>query len=130
MKALEKLFNKAINNPDSDYCEITKCYEKVKSKLKELKKIEEELGVDLITLFKALRDGIWVLVSDDEGGTWIEFIEPHRLSFSFYRKQILIASDITECIADQDLKYFGTKWALKCADMYHLNDSDIKGVVR
>ena len=41
MKALEKLFSEAIKNPDSDYCEITKCYEKVKSAIERKEKLEK-----------------------------------------------------------------------------------------
>ena len=36
------------------------CY-KMQYQLLEYKKIEDELGIDLITLFKALKNGIWVI---------------------------------------------------------------------
>lgn len=53
----------------------------LKTKLKEYKAIEDELGIDLITLFKAFKNGIyvkeidrittvWKLVNDD-GGTYL-----------------------------------------------------------
>ena len=34
-------------------------------KLKPLEDIEEELGIDLLTLFKAIQDGIWVKTKND-----------------------------------------------------------------
>ena len=55
--------------------------------LKQYKNIEKELGVDLLTLFKALKDGIWIR----EGfyGTCILeggpiFIKPHCLHLGIY----------------------------------------------
>ena len=35
-------------------------YNNIENKLKKLEDIEEEFGIDLITLFKALKDGIYV----------------------------------------------------------------------
>jgi len=34
-------------------------------KLSQLEDIEEELGIDLITLFKALKNGVWVKTKND-----------------------------------------------------------------
>lgn len=49
-----------------------KMFAKMTAELLEYKNIEEELGIDLITLFKALKNGVFV-VSYDEG---IVFEEP------------------------------------------------------
>lgn len=40
---------------------LTKCYDK----LGQLEDIEEELGIDLITLFKALKDGAWTKFNNE-----------------------------------------------------------------
>ena len=41
---------------DCDFLDNSKCIQK----LGQLEDIEEELGIDLITLFKILKNGIWV----------------------------------------------------------------------
>ena len=46
--------DKALND-----CEMTYARE-MYNKLGQLEDIEEELGIDLITLFKALKNGIWI----------------------------------------------------------------------
>lgn len=40
--------------------------EKIQNELKRYKDIEDELGIDLITLFKALKDGVYYLNSQKE----------------------------------------------------------------
>lgn len=72
---------------DTEECVVSNCSQK----LGQLEDIEEELGIDLITLFKALRNGIYHFASDgilihDYG--WLEdnyfYPEPHnKLSCSF-----------------------------------------------
>ena len=49
---------------------------------KKYKDLEDELGIDLITLFKALKDGIYV---DLRG--FIKFIPTNDLSLKFYVKR-------------------------------------------
>lgn len=41
-------------------------------KLMQLENIEEELGVDLITLFRALRDGVFI---NDDGSVYKDYIK-------------------------------------------------------
>ncbi|MCR4661674.1 MAG: hypothetical protein K5765_06740 [Clostridia bacterium] len=41
-----------------------KDYRKACQKLGQLEDIEDELGIDLITLFKALKNGIWIRTDD------------------------------------------------------------------
>jgi len=52
------------------------CYEIIEKELKLLqqhKQIEEELGIDLITLFKALKNGVWVK-NNEQGIHFISLI--------------------------------------------------------
>ena len=64
-------------------------------KLFDLEDIEEELGIDLLTLFKALKDGVYGKV-----GNKIEHIlAPH---LSWYYKEIYIFK----------IKDYGKNWAL------------------
>lgn len=45
---------------------------KIRNKLFELENIEDELGINLITLFKALKNGVYVKLEDNKN---IDFIE-------------------------------------------------------
>ena len=76
-----------------------------------LEDIEEELGIDLITLFKALKNGVWYY--DDSGQLLHDYVwlvnnyltsgASNKLSFSFrtfLRKKILLFKD------------YGKTWAL------------------
>ena len=52
------------------YCDMSNATRENKlDKLGKLEDIEEELGIDLITLFKALKNGIWVKYDADFGFT-------------------------------------------------------------
>lgn len=60
-------------------------------KLCNLEDIEEELGIDLITLFKALKNGIW---------TTLSYMDIHRMRYEkrqkqkyFYYDNVLITKD-------------------------------------
>ena len=71
-------------------------------KLGQLEDIEDELGIDLITLFKALKNGIWVKDKKDQ---WLPYHCLLRDDFIFvlyediYKKEYL-------------LKDYGKTWAL------------------
>ena len=52
------------NEKSAKKCKET--IEKDLDQLEEYRKIGEELGIDLITLFKALKDGIYVYYEDEE----------------------------------------------------------------
>ena len=43
----------------SNFVSLNEPHKSVANKLGQLEDIEEELGIDLITLFKALKNGIW-----------------------------------------------------------------------
>ena len=64
-------------------------------KLSKIEDMEEELGIDLTMLFKALKNGIY-----GKAGSKIEHILAPR--FSFYRKKIYVYK----------IKDYGKTWAL------------------
>ena len=77
--------------------------------LEEYRKIEEELGIDLITLFKALKDGIYI---NEDGSVYKDCI-----------KSIENWSDGWGFISNDDyievlFKDYGISWALDKEDFY------------
>ena len=83
-----------------------KAAELVKNKLGQLEDIEDELGIDLITLFKALKDGIYVKVNRK-----IDFIR--YVSIFKKRKRHLYSSSTFWGKYDIGLiKDYGKTWAL------------------
>ena len=78
-------------------------------KLGQLEDVEEELGIDLITLFKALKNGIWVKFDDDFGFTGKPHIVIHKdkaTDLCFRDKKWWIQEN------DFYLKDYGKTWAL------------------
>ena len=72
-------------------------------KLGQLEDIEEEFGINLITLFKALKNGIYYKYLELDGKTYsdeIYFEEPEHLSIGL--KGLICA--YTDCFGD-DLRY-------------------------
>lgn len=73
------------------------------NKLGQLEDIEEEIGIDLITLFKALKNGFWYHFSNDN-------------NFFIYKKidnYICVGNRNGEYyINHQSLKDYGKTWAL------------------
>ena len=84
------------------------------AKLGHLEDIEEELGIDLITLFKALKDGIWIkkTSSFDE----VFYYKEKVSSFSFYFKEIYVEHEC-EYQYPYALKDYGKTWALDKKDL-------------
>ena len=74
-------------------------FNKIYHKLSQIEDIEEELGIDLITLFKALKDGIYKKGRNNLKGLILYSKMP---MFSFYHKTI-----DAELIED-----YGKMWAL------------------
>ena len=74
-------------------------------KLGQLENIEQELGIDLITLFKALKDGVWVKFWAGIGYYDKPFlrtdVKPYSIDFSF-----------TSGFQHQKLTDYGKTWAL------------------
>ena len=91
---------------------------RIYQKLGQLEDIEEELGIDLITLFKALKNGIWIKFNtgsrtynwktgeDKETGDQIVFVKaPHKTlaeNIGYFRR--LFGKEYTE--------NYGKTWAL------------------
>ena len=82
-------------------------------KLEQLENIEEELGVDLITLFKALRDGVFVV---DDGFIYEDYIK--RIDYwQGYWTFISNNEDIEVCLED-----YGVTWALTSEELEKKED--------
>lgn len=80
---------------------------KIRNKLFELENIEDELGVNLKTLFTALRNGMFASMYGEEveKGTETIFIKPEKIEF---------------CFLDKCLKYW---WGLPCdVSIYYFRD--------
>lgn len=77
--------------------EMTECF----NKLGKLEDLEEELGIDLVTLFKALKNGIWIY---DDGNPYFT----SRIKLSWHLDAIYCdTSDIYVLLKD-----YGKTWAL------------------
>lgn len=65
----ETHFNKERNEYTCDYFHDENAGKKAIQKLGQHEDIEDKLGIDLATLFKALKDGIYVLLEEPYGIT-------------------------------------------------------------
>ena len=84
---------------DNDYKEL---------KLGQLEDIEDELGIDLITLFKALRDGIYW--KDDNGKFYYFDLKGSVLDFN---EKMIVDNQIDDMYGETFLlKDYGTTWSL------------------
>ena len=79
-------------------------------KLGQLEDIEDELGIDLVTLFKALKDGYYIKGCDDEIYHVSRDNEFVREIYADYRSIIYI--DIEDDTYGYDFKKYGEYWAL------------------
>lgn len=96
------------------------CY----NKLSELEDIEEELGIDLITLFKALKDGVWSTCPYQD--IWRMRLENRKKQKLFYFDQITIDKDHIGMSSSGDdtvgeyvmkFKDYGKTWSLRKKDL-------------
>ena len=84
--------------------------ERVFNKLCQLEDVEEELGIDLITLFKALSDGIYLKIRND---------------IDLFKRPRLYYSDDFKCWGFElglgayyvHLEDYGTLWSLRKEDL-------------
>ena len=100
---------KSVNIGERRVCFLRKIIEKDLDLLEEYIKIEEELGIDLITLFKALKDGIYI---NEDGSVYkdcIKSIEHWSDGWGF------ISSD--DCIGVL-FKDYGGSWVLDEEEFY------------
>ena len=127
-------FTKKLNPPyekvaGEDYIytsetRLTPSFAKVEQKLGKLEDVEEELGIDLLTLFKALKNGIWIKIFPKlkNGGSIIHvpcglaIVEigagvgkSFGLEFYINTKKRYLVLDTRR---DNDLKEYGKTWAL------------------
>ena len=109
LEALEDLFQATspfIEAKDIDGLHMSNCYNIIEKELKEkieLNKIQDELGIDLVTLFKAMKKGFF----DKDG-------EYHHSS------NLLISLDEIGDYYDKivfNLKDYGKTWALDKKDL-------------
>lgn len=77
--------------------------QEVANKLGEHEDIEEKLGIDLITLFKALTDGIWFKYDSSKPIIFVEPYDVYPTKGSYLR---IFNSEILE------FKDYGKAWAL------------------
>ena len=77
---------------------------KIRNKLFELENIEDKLGIDLITLFKALKDGIYFKVEDN-----IYFTNELDLDF---KEKVLFEFNEYNDYEIYELNDYGKTWAL------------------
>lgn len=102
----------------------------IETELKQYKNLEEELGIDLITLFKALKDGVWIKYKKPwETKYKVEYFKPDEFAICFHDDMIMFCKvryygdeydwgRSIEIEGDfEDTHYFGTSnygkaWAL------------------
>ena len=100
---------KSVNRDDGRVCFLRKIIEKDLDLLEEYRKIEEELSIDLITLFKALKDGIYI---NEDGSVYkdcIKSIEHWSDGWGF------ISNDDYIDVLFED---YGISWALDKEEFY------------
>ena len=101
-----EILDELIYLVDSEYCGL-KEHKPCMEYLKSLKNIEDELGIDLVTLFKALKNGIHAA----DGDTW----DGNELAVYFKKKCLysewysLEGYSHIECFYFKD---YGKTWAL------------------
>ena len=94
---------KSVNIDERRVCFLRKIIEKDLDQLEEYRKIEDEIGIDLITLFKALKDGIYI---NEDGSVYkdcIKSIEHWSDGWGFISNDDYI---------DMLFKDYGISWAL------------------
>ena len=100
---------KSVNIDERRVCFLRKIIEKDLDLLEEYRKIEEELGIDLITLFEALKKGIFVAYDSDFGMTnkpKIKITKDKATGICYRNKKWYIQEDETL------IKDYGKTWAL------------------
>ncbi len=85
-----------------------KDYRKVCQKLGQLEDIEDELGIDLIILLKAVKDGVWVRHPYNS----IDY-EPFRIDYCSDYK----TGEEEMYICGMEIKNYGKTWALTKEDL-------------
>ena len=100
---------KSVNIDERRVCFLRKIIEKDLDLLEEYRKIEEELGIDLITLFKALKYGIYINEDDSVYKDCIKSIEHQSDGWGFISND-----DYIEALFED----YGISWALDKEEFY------------
>ena len=102
---------KSVNRDEGRMCFLRKIIEKDLDQLEEYRKIEEELSVDLITLFTALEKGVWY--KDYKDDDKIKFTD--RVEENIKCKEFIVPAKYTTI----GLKFrdYGKTWALTREDL-------------
>ena len=77
---------------------------------KKYKSLEEELGIDLLTLFNAQQ--IYWRIKYIDTGEYSEIKKSYRVHYDFTRKQFLVYEEYDDFGFSLDLKDYGKTWAL------------------
>lgn len=105
---LEDILEKYNIDTNDELEVLCKYAEDVKHWMSEIKRIEEELGIDLITLFKALKNGIYW--KDDNGKIYYFDLKGSVLDFN---EKMIVDNPIDDIYGETFLlKDYGTTWAL------------------
>ena len=83
---------------------------KIRNKLFELENIEDELGIDLITLFKALKNGVYVIKRNRKKE--IDFVKNFEINLTFTELEFSLICDTLQFCWGYALKDYGKTWAL------------------
>ena len=97
---------KSVNRDEGRVCFLRKIIEKDLDRLEELEDLEEELGIDLITLFKALENGVWY--KDYKDDDKIKFTD--RVEENIGCKEFTVPAKYTTI--GLKFKDYGETWAL------------------
>lgn len=96
------------------YISKATCTDDLKLKLGQYEDIEEELGIDLLTLFKALKDGVWISI-DNVFFNKLIYKSSSELSLKFYlgKWYICYYNSPNKGVFYLDLKGFNKTWWLE-----------------
>ena len=98
---------KRISDYDIDRCNFGRITDDmIFNKLGKLEDIEEELGIDLITLFKALQNGVWY--KDYKDNDKIKFADD--IEENMKCKELIVPAKYT--IIGLKFRDYGETWAL------------------
>ena len=103
---------KSVNIDERRICFLRKIIEKDLDQLEEYRKIEEELGVDLITLFTALEKGVWYKdYKDNDKIKFTDYIEENIKC-----KELIVPAKYT--IIGLKFRDYGETWVLDKEEFY------------
>lgn len=96
-----------------------KDFNELAQKLGQYEDLEEELGIDLLTLFKALKDGIYVELRD-----FIKHVSIKDLSLKFFGERWCLGfyHSLNGGTFYVNLKDYGKTWALSRNDLEKKDD--------